>query len=216
MTDDMIPVPRNSLSYAITALEASSDNGDRYCAMQLREAMFPGLKELMAERQELRRELKGSLFHLVYGVNTPRKYRQAAAEAMAAFQIETDRLRCELTGEDPQELAERRERNAQTFIGELKDALARPLSATQRMAAEESLARFGAHRIREVVGMSAPEKAAAMREGLPLRDAYGKPMTKNAHDEWVNEGGDTPCPNDGEMTNQKCWKCGWVRGRGRG
>lgn len=25
-------------------------------------------------------------------------------------------------------------------------------------------------------------------------------------------GSDVRCPNDGEMTNVRCWKCGWVRG----
>ena len=23
---------------------------------------------------------------------------------------------------------------------------------------------------------------------------------------------DVRCPNDGEMTNERCWKCGWTRG----
>jgi hypothetical protein len=27
---------------------------------------------------------------------------------------------------------------------------------------------------------------------------------------------DVRCPNDGEMTNKRCWKCGWVREGGTG
>lgn len=62
--------------------------------------------------------------------------------------------------------------------------------------------------------MNAREKAAAMREGKAVMDGYGKPLTRNARGEWVNEIGDTPCPNDGEMTNRACWKCGWARAEG--
>lgn len=59
--------------------------------------------------------------------------------------------------------------------------------------------------------MNASEKATAMREGRPVKDGYGKPLARNALGEWVNEIGDTPCPNDGEMTNRACCKCGWLR-----
>jgi hypothetical protein len=34
-----VPVPLNTLTYAATALEGSSDNGDRYAAMQIRQAI---------------------------------------------------------------------------------------------------------------------------------------------------------------------------------
>lgn len=27
----------------------------------------------------------------------------------------------------------------------------------------------------------------------------------------MNPWGDVRCPNDGEMTNMRCWKCGWIR-----
>jgi hypothetical protein len=37
--EPMALVNRNAVSYAATALEASSDNGDRYCASQLRDAL---------------------------------------------------------------------------------------------------------------------------------------------------------------------------------
>ena len=40
----VIPVPLNTLTYAATALEGSSDNGDRYCARQIREAIRAGRK----------------------------------------------------------------------------------------------------------------------------------------------------------------------------
>lgn len=36
---DTVTLPRNVASYAATALAGSSDNGDRYCARQIREAM---------------------------------------------------------------------------------------------------------------------------------------------------------------------------------
>lgn len=36
---DVVTIPRNVASYAATALAGSSDNGDRYCARQIREAM---------------------------------------------------------------------------------------------------------------------------------------------------------------------------------
>lgn len=42
-------------------------------------------------------------------------------------------------------------------------------------------------------------------------DGTGKPLVLNARGEWVNEIGDTRCPNDGEFTNVRCWKCGWER-----
>lgn len=64
----------------------------------------------------------------------------------------------------------------------------------------------------EATPMSPWQKAKAMRNGEPVFDGYGKPMTKNARGEWVNDRGDTPCPNDGEMTNIQCWQCGWMRG----
>lgn len=35
----LVPVSRNTLTYAATALEGSSDNGDRYAARQIREAI---------------------------------------------------------------------------------------------------------------------------------------------------------------------------------
>lgn len=49
----------------------------------------------------------------------------------------------------------------------------------------------------------------------PYHDAYGKPLKLNTRGEYVNEIGDTRCPNDGEMTNKRCWKCGWERGTSR-
>lgn len=42
-------------------------------------------------------------------------------------------------------------------------------------------------------------------------DSTGRRLTMNARGEWVNEIGDTRCPNDGEFTNKRCWKCGWTR-----
>lgn len=59
--------------------------------------------------------------------------------------------------------------------------------------------------------MRARERVKAMQAGETPLDGYRKPLTKNAHGEWVNEIGDTPCPNDGEMVNVRCWSCGWVR-----
>lgn len=59
--------------------------------------------------------------------------------------------------------------------------------------------------------MTATQRAVAMQAGEVPTDGYGTPLTQNDKGEWVNEGGDTPCPNDGEMTNLKCWKCGWLR-----
>lgn len=129
MSDDMVPVPRNTLTYAMTALDASSDNGDRYCAQQIREALFPGLRELLEERAELRRELKGRIFHLVYNVSGTGA--QEASQTMAEFQAETDRLRCELTGENPEELAERRAQNSQGFRVRVSKAF-EEYAATQR------------------------------------------------------------------------------------
>lgn len=55
------------------------------------------------------------------------------------------------------------------------------------------------------------EKVQAIREGRTPNDGYGRPLTQNARGEWVNEIGDTPCPSCGEMTNSRCWRCGWVR-----
>lgn len=60
--------------------------------------------------------------------------------------------------------------------------------------------------------MNAYQRAAAMNAGEGVRDGYDRPLRKNSKGEWVNEIGDTPCPEDGEMVNKKCWKCGWVRG----
>jgi len=49
----------------------------------------------------------------------------------------------------------------------------------------------------------------------PYRDGYGNPLKLNTRGEYVNEIGDTRCPNDGEMTNVRCWSCGWERGASR-
>lgn len=38
-SEDLVPVPRDTLSYAATALEGSADNGDQYCAKQIRDAL---------------------------------------------------------------------------------------------------------------------------------------------------------------------------------
>jgi len=54
-------------------------------------------------------------------------------------------------------------------------------------------------------------RVEAMKAGWDLRDVLGRPLTKNSRGEWINEAGDTPCPNDGEMVNKRCWQCGWVR-----
>lgn len=59
--------------------------------------------------------------------------------------------------------------------------------------------------------MNASQRVSAMHAGEPMADGYDKPLTQNAAGEWVNEYGDTPCPRDGEMTNVRCWKCGWER-----
>lgn len=65
----------------------------------------------------------------------------------------------------------------------------------------------------EVAGapMNAYQRTKAMKADEPLRDGRGRPLTINQMGEWVNEIGDTPCPNDGEMVNEKCWICGWDR-----
>lgn len=44
LLEGRVPVARNTLSYAATALGASADNGDRYCAQQIREAL-KGMEE---------------------------------------------------------------------------------------------------------------------------------------------------------------------------
>lgn len=62
-----------------------------------------------------------------------------------------------------------------------------------------------------IVPMNARQQVLAMTAGNTPADGDGRELTKNAKGEWVNEIGDTPCPNDGEMVNKKCWQCGWVR-----
>lgn len=52
-TNDPVAVARNTLSYAATALEASADNGDQYCASQIRAA----LAEVPADEGTLRQRV---------------------------------------------------------------------------------------------------------------------------------------------------------------